>query len=154
MPPLSVLLEPPAGSVALRPSGAGLARAGADLPRLVGTARARVLAALQAYVDAPSDDRFLRAALFLNRVRREGGRWVARPEPTAPLSGIVLSIFASAILSDRALYDHELCVCDTCGRISFDDAPAMRRTCAAHAPRVSGFTRRNAGTPPRGAAVG
>jgi hypothetical protein len=142
MPRLSVLLEPPAGSVALRPTGAGLARANADLPRLVGTARARVLASLQAYVGAPSDDRFLRAALFLNRVRREGGHWTARPEATAPLSGIVLSLFASAILSDRALYDHELCVCDTCGRISFDDAPAMRRTCTAHAPRASGFTRR------------
>jgi hypothetical protein len=154
MPRLSVVLEPPAGSVALRPTGAGLARASADLPRLVGTARVRVLAALQAYVDTPSDDRFLRAAIFLSRVRRDEGRWVARPEPTAPLSGIVLSLFASAILSDRALYDHELCVCDTCGRIAFDDAPAMRRTCAAHAPRVSGFTRRNAAAPPRGAAVG
>ena len=69
--------------------------------------------------------------------------------------GIVLSLFASAILSDRVLYDHTLCVCDTCGRIAFDDAPAMRRTCTAHAPRVSGFTRRSASsTPPHGAAVG
>jgi hypothetical protein len=148
MPRLSVLLEPPAGSVALRATGAALEHAVVDLPRLASTARARVLAAMRGLISTPSDDRFLRAAIFCNRVRREESRWVARPEPTAPVSGIVLSLFATAILSERALFDHMLCVCDTCGSVSFDPTPAMRRLCGAHATRTSGTQHK---TPPRGA---
>ena len=140
MPRLSILLEPAAVSVALRPTGHAVARANADLPRLVALARARVVHALQGLIAAPSDDHFLRAAIFLGRVFRSEGRWVARPEATAPLSGIVLSLFAVAILSDRAFYDRELCVCDTCGRIGFDHTPAMRHTCPTHATRVSGVS--------------
>lgn len=140
-PRLSVLLEPPTRSVALRPTGGAVARAAADLPRLVAMARTRVVNALQGLIDAPSDDRFLRAAIFLGRARRCEGQWVARPEATAPLSAIVLSLFSVAILSDRAFYDRELCVCDTCGRVGFDHTPAMRHTCPAHASRVSGVTR-------------
>jgi hypothetical protein len=150
-PRLSVLLEPPAGSVALRATGAALDRTAVDLPRLVGTARTRVLGALRGLIGQPSDDRFLRAAIFLNRVRREDGKWVARPEPTAPLSGIVLSLFAVAILSERQYYDHHLCVCDTCGRVSFDPTPAMRKVCPSHAPRASGIQRK---TPPQNSASG
>jgi hypothetical protein len=150
-PRLSVLLEPPAGSVALRPTGAAVARANADLPRLLTLARTRVVNALQGLIDSPSDDRFMRAAIFLGRTRRQEGRWIARPEATAPLSGIVLSMFAVAILSDRAFYDRELCVCDTCGRVGFDHTPAMRHTCPAHAARVSGITHK---APSRGRAVG
>jgi hypothetical protein len=137
MPRLSVVLEPPAGSVALRPSGAALARANADLPRLVDTARARVVGALRGLVTVPSDDRFLRAAIFLGRVRRHEGRWIARPEPTAPLSGIVLSLFAVPLLSERAFYERELCVCEVCGRVSFDRATSSRGLCHVHAARVS-----------------
>lgn len=89
-------------------------------------------------IATPSDDRFLRASIFLGRVRREDGHWVARPEPTAPLSGIVLSLFAVAILSERAFYDRQMCVCDVCGRVSFDAAPGARRACSVHVPRASG----------------
>ena len=141
-PRLSVLLEPPTRSVALRPTSSAIARADADVPRLVAMARTRIVNALQGLIDSPSDDRFLRAAIFLGRARRSEGRWVARPEATAPLSGIVLSLFAVAILSDRAFYDRELCVCDTCGRIGFDHMPAMRHACTAHASRVSGVPER------------
>jgi hypothetical protein len=137
MPRLSVVLEPPAGTVALRPGIGAVATAGADLPRIITTSRTRVVDALRGLIASPSDDRFLRAAIFLGRVRREEGHWVARPEPTAPLSGIVLSLFAVAILSERAFYDRQLCVCDTCGRVSFDGQPGFRRSCAAHSPRVS-----------------
>jgi hypothetical protein len=137
MPRLSVVLEPPAGSVALRPGVGAIARTAADLPRVLTTSRMRVVEALRGLIGSPSDDRFLRAAIFLGRVRREDGRWVARPEPTAPLSGIVLSLFAVAILSERAYYDRQLCVCDTCGRVSFDAQPGMRRMCLAHSPRTS-----------------
>jgi hypothetical protein len=139
-PRLSVLLEPPAGSVALNPGPDGRARAERDLPRVLGAARTRAVAALRGLIASPSDDRFLRAAIFLGRVRREGSRWVARPEPTAPLSGIVLSLFAVAILSERSYYDHNLCVCDACGRVSFDTRPAMRNACPTHAPRISGVS--------------
>ncbi|MFT3767415.1 MAG: hypothetical protein QM820_18335 [Minicystis sp.] len=151
MPRLSVLLEPPAGSIALRPGGLALDRAQGDLPRIAATARTRVVGALRGLIGAPPDDRFLRAAIFLGRVRRQDSHWIARPEPTAPLSGIVLSLFAVAILSERTYYDHHLCVCDTCGRVSFDPTPAMRRTCAAHGSRMSGL---HAKVPARGSANG
>jgi hypothetical protein len=142
MPRLSVVLEPPVGTVALRPGLGALARANADLPRIVATARLRVVDALRGFIGAPSDDRFLRAAIFLGRVRRQDSHWVARPEPTAPLSGVVLSLFAVAILSERSFFDRQLCVCDTCGLVSFDAAAGRRRACAAHAPRVSGVSQR------------
>jgi hypothetical protein len=137
MPRLSVVLEPPAGTVSLRPGVGAATRAAADLPRVITTSRLRVVDALRGLIASPSDDRFLRAAIFLGRVRREEGHWVARPEPTAPLSGIVLSLFAVAILSERAFYDRQMCVCDTCGRVSFDATPGMRRACSQHVPRGS-----------------
>ena len=140
MPRLSVVLEPPAGTVALRPGTGSVVRATADLPRLITMARARVVDALRGLISSPSDDRFLRAAIFLGRVRREESHWVARPEVIAPLSGIVLSLFAVAILSERSFYDHQMCVCDTCGRVSFDPVPGMRRACSTHPPRGSGVS--------------
>jgi hypothetical protein len=140
MPRLSVVLEPPAGTISLRPGIGAVARTAADLPRVLSTSRLRVVDALRGLIASPSDDRFLRAAIFLGRVRREEGRWVARPEPTAPLSGIVLSLFAVAILSERAFYDRQMCVCDSCGRVSFDTAPGMRRACVNHLPRQSGVS--------------
>jgi hypothetical protein len=138
MPRLSVVLEPPAGTVSLRPGVGAAARSAADLPRVLTTARLRVVDALRGLIATPSDDRFLRASIFLGRVRREDGHWVARPEPTAPLSGIVLSLFAVAILTERSFYDRQMCVCDTCGRVSFDATPGMRRACSVHPPRGSG----------------
>jgi hypothetical protein len=140
MPRLSVVFEPPAGSVALRPGVGAAATAAADLPRIITTARMRVVDALRGLIASPSDDRFLRASIFLGRVRREDGHWVGRPEPTAPLSGIVLSLFAVAILSERAFYDRQLCVCDTCGRVSFDGEPGLRRSCREHVPRSASAT--------------
>ena len=150
MPRLSVVVEPPAGSVSLRPTAGSSARVNAELPRLLAMSRQRVVGALRGLVASPSsDDRFLHAAIFLNRVRREDGHWVARPEPTAPLSGIVLTLFAVAILSERSLYDRLMCVCEVCGRVSFDATPEMRRACPLHAPRGGGATPK---TTPRGMA--
>jgi hypothetical protein len=138
----SVVLEPPAGTVALRPGTGAVARANADLPRVISTARLRVVDALRGLIASPSDDRFLRAGIFLGRVRRQDGRWVARPEATAPLSGIVLSLFAVPVLSERTFFDRQLCVCDTCGRVSFDATPGRRHNCPEHAVRVSGVSQR------------
>jgi hypothetical protein len=140
--PLGILGEPPVGSVPLRPSGEALPVARRDLTRVVIAARARVVGALRGFIGAPSDDRFLRAAIFLGRVRRQNGSWIARPEPTAPLSGVVLSLFAVSILSERSFHDQNLCVCEVCGRVSFDPRPVMRKACPGHAPRVSGVSER------------
>ncbi len=153
MPRLSLVMEPPAGTVALRPGTGAMVRANADLPRLITMSRGRVVDALRGLIASPSDDRFLRAAIFLGRVRREDSHWVARPEVTAPLSGIVLSLFAVAILSERSFYDRQMCVCDTCGRVSFDPLPGMRRACATHLPRGSGVTSKAARSIPPDAAA-
>lgn len=149
MPRLAVLTEHPAGYIALRPGGFSLDATEAALPRVLELARTRVVTALRGLVSRPIDDRFLTAAIFTGRVRRRmiGGvpRWMARPEPTAPLSGIVLSLLAVDILSNRELYDRELCVCNACGRISFDGRPEARHTCFEHAQigdRVSGVSLR------------
>jgi hypothetical protein len=57
------------------------------------------------------------------------------------LSGIVLSLITVDILTHREEYDHHLCVCDACGRVSFQERPVSRRTCPEHPAHVSGFTR-------------
>lgn len=135
----AVLLEPPVRSVALWPGNPPAATERADLRRLVEAARFWVISELQAFVGPTSDDRLLRASIFLGRVRREHGHWVARPQATDPLSGIAISLFAAAILSDRGRYENELCVCDFCGRVAFDARPSMRSSCPLHQPRkISG----------------
>jgi hypothetical protein len=139
MPRPLFLVEPTVGCRALHPRSA---LAAADLARLVSTARGRVIAALQGFIGFPSQDRFLREAIFRGRVARERGRWVPRLDVTTSLSDVVLSFFAVAILSDRGVYERELCVCHTCGRVSFDAASPTRATCPTHTPRESGFTRR------------
>ena len=115
----------------------------AMLPKVLLAARIRVVTSLRGLMDTPVDDRFLASCIFAGRVRRqrqEGrAQWVARPEPTAPLSGIVLSLFAVDVLAHRELYDRDLCVCDTCGRVSFLENPGERRSCHEHAPSVSGY---------------
>src|SRR5690348_16987953 len=75
MPRLSVVLEPPAGTISLRPGVGAATRTATELPRVLSTARLRVVDALRGLIATPSDDRFLRAAIFLGRVRREDGRW-------------------------------------------------------------------------------
>jgi hypothetical protein len=129
MSPVAELTEPLSGGVSLDPTRS----TSTHFPRFVASARARVVMSLRSLIAAPSDDRFVRAAIYLGRVRRQGARWVARPAPTAPLSGVVLSLFAVAVLSDRDTCDQALCVCDVCGRASLDPRSEMRRSCALHA---------------------
>lgn len=133
----TMLVEPQTCSVVLHPDRVSLASARANLPRLASAARARVLTALQGFVATPSDDRFLRAAVYLGRTRREGGRWVARPQPTTALSDVVLSLFAVTMLSNRDIYDAAFCLCDTCWSIFFDGREEMRHNCVEHAARSS-----------------
>ncbi|MFO0756172.1 MAG: hypothetical protein U0359_06755 [Byssovorax sp.] len=135
--------EPVAGTVALYP-GAERSQTGASiLPKVLLAARIRVLGPLRGLLESPADDRFLASTIFSGRVRRQrvdgNAQWAAHPEPTAPLSAIVLSLLAVDILSHRELYDRELCVCDVCGRVSFDPKAADRKTCGEHSPSSSGF---------------
>lgn len=132
------VVEPQAGSVALWSTGEALEVARASLPRVLHTARERVVSTLSGFVATPRSDRFVYTSMFTGRVRREGGRWEARPEQAAPLSVIVISLFAAAILSDRKLHDRELCVCATCGRVSFHPSPSKRTGCPEHAARGRG----------------
>jgi hypothetical protein len=116
-----------------------------NVQKVILTARGRVVAALRGLIASPVDDRFLAGAIFAGRVRRrrviDSNEWVAHPEPTAPLSGIVLSVLAVDVLTNREEYDQHLCVCDACGRVSFQDTPVSRRHCSEHPAPTSGFTR-------------
>lgn len=145
MPRPTMVTEPSAGSVPLNPSGTMMGLAEQSVQKVLLTARGRVVAALRGLIASPIDDRFLAGAIFAGRVRRrriiDTNQWVAHPEPTAPLSGIVLSLLAVDILTNRDEYDHHLCVCDACGRVSFQDRPVTRRHCPEHPAHVSGFTR-------------
>ena len=143
-----LVTEPSAGSVTLHGSAAESLTSQASLSRVLMAARLRVIAALRGLIASPADDRFLAAAIFAGRVRRRRlhheSRWVAQPEPTAPLSGVVLSLFAVDVLSHRDQYDRHLCVCDVCSRVTFQESALRRKSCPDHLPQESGFTRRAA----------
>jgi hypothetical protein len=135
----AVVFESPVGSVDLYPWKGASMTVNAEASRIIAAARARVVAALRGIIATPSEDRFLRGAIFLGSTRRQGSRWVARPAANALLSDVVLSLFAAAILSDRSAYERELCVCSACGRVSFDARPQMRTGCARHPAWISDF---------------
>ncbi len=141
-----VLSEPGAGRVSLLESDAETLTSSSNLLRIVTGARNRIIAALRGLNASPTDDRFLSAAIFAGRVQRLRGRseshWVPQPEPTAPLSGIVLSLFAVDVLSHRDEYEERLSVCDICDRITFQDGALRRKSCPDHLPPLSGMSRR------------
>ena len=115
----------------------GLASA-PQLPGLISVARKRVILALRGLLGTPLDDRFLNAAIYGNRVKRDatatGGGWIPGPSSTDALSDIVLSLFAADILSHRDTYERGLCICDACGRVWFDPTAQSRQTCAPGTP--------------------
>lgn len=124
-----------------RPAGEKVARLD-DLPKLLAMSRWRVVVTLRGLLSQPADDRFLQAAIFADRVRRDRSVWVAQPRDTDLLSDIVLSLFAVDILTQRAFHEQNLCVCDVCGRISYNPAATTRAGCADHPPKtdsISGF---------------
>jgi len=117
-----------------------------ELPRLLQVARSRVVVTLRAFAALHTDDRFLSAAIYNNRVRRvrvgDCSTWVAQPSEGDVLSDVVLSLFASDILMHRVFHERSLCVCDTCGRVSFDPEATTRKGCLDHMPpsgATSGF---------------
>ena len=104
--------------------------------------RWRVIVTLRGLLASPADDRFLQAAIFAGRVRRPQSEWLAEPRDTDALSDIVLSLFAIDVLSHREFHEQNLCVCDVCGRISYNPKATSRAGCADHVPATdtsSGF---------------
>jgi hypothetical protein len=89
---------------------------------------------LRGLISTPCDDRFLNAAIFAGRVRREGGRWRLAMRDRDTLTDVVLGLFAVDVLEHRELHQQTLCVCDTCGRISYDPATTTRSGCHEHVP--------------------
>jgi hypothetical protein len=145
MPPV-VVTELSAGTVALHgESSHGLASQ-SNLPRILIAARIRVLTGLRGLLATPADDRFVAAAIFTSRVRRlrvaGENRWVVRPEPTATLSGTVLSMFTVDVLSNREIYDRAFCLCDACDRVTFQYSERKRTSCPDHLPPSSGLMRK------------
>jgi hypothetical protein len=146
MRPPTVLAEPGAGVVSLHESDAKTLTSSANLSRLLAGARIRIISALRGLNASPTDDRFLSAAIFAGRVQRlrtvSESHWVPQPEPTAPLSAIVLCLFAVDVLSHRDEYEKRLSVCDVCDRVTFQDGALRRNSCPDHLSHMSGFTRR------------
>lgn len=122
-----------------RPRG----RAGIDeLPKLLAMTRWRVIITMRGLLSSPCDDRFLQSAIFAGRVRRHRSEWIAEPRETDVLSDVVLSLFAVDVLSYREFHEQNLCICDVCGRISYNPAVSTRSGCSDHLPRIeaeSGF---------------
>lgn len=133
--------EPGAGSVLLH--GAGASEPDSQLTRLLDAARATVVTTLRGLLVRPTDDSFLASVIYAGRVRRKrltwGTEWTPHPEPTAPLSAVVLSLLAADILAHRDFYEEQLAICDICSRVIFEEGACERRgRCADHAHPTSG----------------
>jgi len=142
MLPVATVYEAVVGAIALDPAtSAAAARVASldDLPKLLAISRSRVVVTLRAFIAKPPDDRFLHTAIFNERVQRvkveRGAVWVARPAEKDLLSDIVLSLFAADILMHREYHEQSMCVCETCGRVSFTVA-APRTSCPEHPVRT------------------
>ena len=105
-----------------------------DLSKLLAMARWKVVVTLRGLLSG--DDRFLKGAIFAGRVRRDARApaWIARPREGELLSDIILSLFAADILAYRDFHDQALCVCDVCGRVSYNPKVTGRAGCGDHVP--------------------
>ena len=125
---------------------------GEALAKLLDSSRRRVTFTLRGLLARPSDDRFLQAAIFSGRVQRERrGKvsvWASCWGETDHLSDIVLSLFTVDVLTYREFYEENLCVCDVCGRLSFNPTATSRAGCNDHIPATG------AGSGVRGSAKG
>jgi hypothetical protein len=138
--------EPPLRAISIEPPSATAEPREDELARLCAAAREKVVLTLRGMIRVPPDDRFLKAAIFADRVQRrrvdDRSVWVARPMESDRLSDVVLSLFAADMLMFRELHESRLCVCDVCGRVSYQPAIATRTGCQDHRPRSqtnSGF---------------
>jgi hypothetical protein len=135
-PPTSVT-DVSIGTIALQPGVRVASERTArleELPKLLAMARWKVVLTLRGLFTG--DDRFLKGAIFAGRVRRapKASQWLARPRETDLLSDVVLSLFAADVLAYREFHDTSLCVCDVCGRISYNPRATSRSGCSDHIP--------------------
>lgn len=130
------LTEPMAGTILLDALvGPDSSKARAQLDRILGRARARVVRALQGLLQNPPEETFIDIAKDTGRVENvdpNSNLWIARPQKDDPLSDIILGLFVADILSNRLLYEQNLCVCSTCGRLSFRGRTMARTACREH----------------------
>jgi hypothetical protein len=132
--------EPGFGVIRLQHTGLGApgVSEAIKLQGLISTARKRVVLALRGLMATPIDDRFLNAAIYSGRVKREtqgtSAGWVPQPKASDGLSDTVLSLFAADILSHRETYERGLCVCNACGRVWFDPMTEQRQSCPLGVP--------------------
>jgi hypothetical protein len=134
-----MLHQTPVGSVAIDPRAFQGSRETLVRPeRLRGVlvaARHEVVLAMQRFLPPESDDGFVHAAIYARRVARtdvdRGTRWAPRVDEGDQLSDVVLALFAADVLTYRESYEELLCVCATCGRVSFE-ATSSRNTCPEH----------------------
>lgn len=111
-------------------------RTASHVPQLLASARDRVLDALRTTV-ASGETRFVNAALYAGRVSRERdasgtSRWVVWLSPDDNVSDHVLALFAADALTFPRDYEHDLCVCEACGAVSFGSNGTSRRGCLTH----------------------
>ena len=131
--------EPAVGRITIDPRASDVHSKGdvgiERLADLLRAARERVVVTLRRSLPPSSDDGFVHAALFARRVVRRDVRghalWTTALSGTERLSDIVLSLFAADMLAHRDFHEAALCVCDQCGRVSFQP-PHGRRGCPDH----------------------
>jgi len=146
----SVVLEQGFGVIVIDPRGSssGVHTSLQQLPQLLAAARKRVVDTLRAFLPPRCDDRFLHAAIYAERVERKNGdagrlAWVPRVRETERLSDAVLALFVADMLTHREFHEQALCVCEVCGRVSFDPGATSRSGCRVHSVRgqSGGFPR-------------
>jgi len=142
MPLPIAVFEPGAGAIPLH--GAGAEEPNRRHSTLLSAARTEVVTTLRGLIATPIDDRFLATAIFAGRVQRRrvagATEWTPHPEPSAPLSAVVLSLLVADILGNRLFYEEQLSICDVCARVGFEEGAAARRDrCATHASPTSGI---------------
>jgi len=141
------VIEVISGAAAELRAGPRSSRQG-ELARLLTMTRWQVILTLRGLLVRPADDRFLHAAIFAARVRREHGAWRIAALHEDVLSEIVLALFVVDVLNHREFHEQNLCVCEECGRLSYNPRLTTRDGCPEHVPgsaTPSGVQERRAG---------
>lgn len=107
------------------------------LRRVLRSAHHRVVEGLRGLVWTPRDDSWLTALVHQGYLRcketkEHGAQWTVEVPEGRALSELVLALFAADILARREVYDARLCVCSSCGRVSFEPRQSGRLGCPTH----------------------
>lgn len=103
-------------------------------PQMLAMTRWQVVLTLRGLLSTPAVDRFLHAAIHTGRVQRERAAWRVVVSDREPLCEIVLALFAADVLTHREFHEQNLCICDVCGRVSYDPRMTTRAGCLEHVP--------------------